>query len=57
MRRFQFKELTELEAWNPLSVDEVALGQLNSSRYLNSQAPGIGQSFSPGYWQIWYVAG
>ena len=30
-------------------------GQLNSSRYLNSQAPGIGQSFSPGYWQIWYV--
>jgi len=42
-------------AWNPLSVGEVALGQLNSSRYLNSQAPGIGQSFSPGYWQIWYV--
>jgi len=29
--------------------------QLNSSRYLNSQASGIGQSFSPGYWQIWYV--
>jgi hypothetical protein len=28
-------------------------GQLNSSRYFNSDAPGIGQSFSPGYWQIW----
>ena len=30
-------------------------GRLNSSRYLNSQASGIGQSFSPGYWQTWYV--
>ncbi|MFH1117634.1 MAG: hypothetical protein V1792_27255 [Pseudomonadota bacterium] len=30
-------------------------GHLNSSRYLNSQASGIGQSFSPGYWQTWYV--
>ncbi|MCX5863415.1 MAG: hypothetical protein NTW27_15040 [Deltaproteobacteria bacterium] len=39
-------------AWNPLSVGEVAYGQLNTSRYLNSQAPGIGNSFSPGYWQI-----
>jgi len=42
-------------AWNPLSVGEVAYGQLNTSRYLNSQAPGIGNSFSPGYWQIWNV--
>ncbi len=42
-------------AWNPLSVGEIAYGQLNSSRYLNSQAPGNGQSFSPGYWQTWYV--
>ena len=30
-------------------------GLLTSSRYLNSQAKGIGQSFSPGYWQIWDV--
>lgn len=30
-------------------------GYLNSSRYLNSDAPGIGQSFSPGYWQTWQV--
>ena len=30
-------------------------GHLNTSRYLNSDAPGIGQSFSPGYWQIWQV--
>jgi hypothetical protein len=28
-------------------------GLLNSSRYLNSQSLGLGQSFSPGYWQIW----
>jgi len=28
-------------------------GRLNSSRYLNSTASGIGQSFSPGYWQVW----
>jgi hypothetical protein len=34
---------------------DFAPGQLKSSRYLNSQAPGIGQSFSPGYWQVWYV--
>lgn len=30
-------------------------GRLNSSKYLNSDAPGIGQSFSPGYWQTWKV--
>jgi hypothetical protein len=30
-------------------------GHLNSSRYLNSDTPGIGQSISPGYWQTWYV--
>jgi hypothetical protein len=30
-------------------------GRLNSSRYLNSDAPGIGQSFSPGYWQTWKI--
>jgi hypothetical protein len=41
-------------SWLDPTVDFSA-AQLNSSRYLNSQAPGIGQSFSPGYWQIWYV--
>jgi hypothetical protein len=30
-------------------------GQMNTSRYLNSQASGIGNSFSPGYWQALYV--
>lgn len=42
-------------SWNLLSSGDVATGELNSSRYLNSQFPGIGQSFSPGYWQIWYA--
>ena len=42
-------------AWNPTSAGDIAYGHLNSSRYLNSQAPGIGQSFSPGYWQTWYA--
>jgi len=41
-------------SWEDPSVD-FSLGQLNTSRYLNSQAPGIGRSFSPGYWQVWYV--
>ena len=36
-------------------LSNVSLGQLNSSRYLNSQASGLGQSFSPGYWQLWNV--
>lgn len=43
-------------AWNPISVyTDVGYGLLNSSRYLNSQAPGIGTSFSPGYWETWYA--
>jgi hypothetical protein len=42
-------------AWNPLSSADVGYGLLNSSRYLNSQAPGIGMSFSPGYWETWYA--
>lgn len=43
-------------AWNPISVyTDVGYGQLNSSRYLNSQAPGIGMSFSSGYWETWYA--
>jgi hypothetical protein len=43
-------------AWNPFSVyTDVGYGQLNSSRYLNSQAPGIGMSLSPGYWETWYA--
>ncbi len=43
-------------AWNPISVyTDVGYGQLNSSRYLNSQAPGVGMSFSPGYWETWYA--
>jgi hypothetical protein len=33
----------------------VSPGQMNTSRYLNSQASGIGNSFSPGYWQALYV--
>lgn len=34
---------------------DVSLGQLTASRYLNSEAPGIERSFSPGYWQLWYA--
>ncbi|MBM4327905.1 MAG: hypothetical protein FJ118_12165 [Deltaproteobacteria bacterium] len=41
-------------SWLDPTVDFSA-AKLSSSRYLNSQAPGIGQSFSPGYWQVWYV--
>jgi len=41
-------------SWNDPSGD-FSFGQLKTSRYLNSQASGIGQSFSPGYWQVWYV--
>jgi len=33
----------------------ISQGRLNSSRYLNNDAPGIGQSFSPGYWQTWKI--
>jgi len=41
-------------SWNlQLSAGEWAFGQVNSSRYLNSTYTGIGQAFSPGYWQIW----
>ena len=42
-------------AWNPTSAGDIAYGHLNTSRYLNSQAPGMGNSFSPGYWQTWYA--
>jgi hypothetical protein len=42
-------------SWADPSQD-TSLGQLNASRYLNSQAPGIERSFSPGYWNTWYVA-
>ena len=41
-------------SWEDPSVD-FSLGQLNTSRVLDRQAPGIGRSFSPGYWQVWYV--
>jgi hypothetical protein len=41
-------------SWQTPSISYSA-GHLNSSRYLNSDAPGIGQSFSPGYWQLWNI--
>ena len=41
-------------SWHDPSGD-FSFGELKTSRYLNSQASGIGQSFSPGYWQVWYV--
>ncbi len=42
-------------SWSLTSPGSVAYGHLNSSRYLNSQFSGIGESFSPGYWQTWYA--
>jgi hypothetical protein len=41
-------------SWADPSQD-TSLALLNFSRYLNSQAPGIARSFSPGYWNIWYA--
>ena len=42
-------------SWNPLNQSDAAFGQLNTSRYLNSQTTGLGSSFSPGYWETWYA--
>lgn len=42
-------------SWNPLFQSDAALGQINTSRYLNSQSTGLGTSFSPGYWETWYA--
>ena len=42
-------------SWNPLNQSDAAYGQLNTSRYLNSQTTGLGSSFSPGYWESWYA--
>jgi hypothetical protein len=41
-------------SWATPSLD-TSLGQLNASRYLNSQSAGIERSFSPGYWNLWYA--
>jgi hypothetical protein len=41
-------------SWADPSQD-TSLGQLNFSRYLNSQGAGIERSFSPGYWQTLLV--
>jgi len=37
-------------------LQDTSLGQLNSSRYLNSQGYGIERSISPGYWNVWYAS-
>jgi hypothetical protein len=34
---------------------DTSLGQLNYSRYLNSQAYGVSRSFSPGYWNTLFL--
>lgn len=49
-----FTGVYRIGSWFPVGPN-TALGWLNSSRYLNSDASGIGQSFSPGYWQLWYI--
>jgi len=41
-------------SWDTPSLD-ASLGRLTASRYLNSTAKGIERSFSPGYWQLWYL--
>jgi hypothetical protein len=41
-------------SWADLSQN-TSPGQLDFSRYFNSEAPGMARSFSPGYWNTLYV--